>query len=176
MIQLNFIADTPEQEARELREVIAPYSTIFERLDALEANVNTLNVDVDELTSTVEDMDNRIPTDTGWLDLTLNEGIESYSANQKPQYRKIGKIVFIRGAVTNIPERNTILATLPEGFRPVSVSNTYVQNTSLRTGDFAMIARLTINTSGVLKLEGISDGASYDDGKWFPITCSYPVE
>lgn len=165
MIQLNFIADTPEQEARELREVIAPYNTIFERLDALEANVN-------ELTDTVEGM----ATDTGWIDLTLAEGIESYSANQKPQYRKIGKIVFIRGAVTNIPERNTVIATLPIGFRPVSVSNTYVQNTSLRTGDFAMIARLTINTSGVLKLEGISDGASYEDGKWFPITCSYPVE
>lgn len=109
-------------------------------------------------------------TDTGWLNLTLTSGIESYADTQIPQCRKIGNTVFVRGAVKNVSATG-IVATLPVGCRPTATIS-FVQNTSLRTGNFAMFARYSINWAGEIKLEGISDGASFGDSKWFPIhTC-----
>lgn len=155
--------------------------TVFERLDALEATVNGLNTDISNLTrhltsveETVEELLNA-EEDTGWLDLPLASGIQAYSNAQTPKYRKIGKIVFIRGAVTNIQNRDTTIATLPAGFRPASISYPYVQNTSIRTGNFAMFSRMAVGTDGRIKLEAISDGAAFGN-KWFPITCSFVIE
>lgn len=155
--------------------------TIFERLDALEATVNGLNTDISNLTrhltsveETVEEILNA-EEDTGWIDLTLASGVEAYNSGQTPKYRKIGKIVFIRGAVKNIQDRDTTIATLPVGFRPASISYPYVQNTSIRTGNFAMFSRMIVGTDGRIRLEAISDGAAYGN-KWFPITCSFVIE
>lgn len=155
--------------------------TIFERVDALETSVTGLITDLSNLrkqfTSMEETLDQVLNAeeDTGWLPLTLQNGVEAYSTNQVPQYRKVGKIVFVRGAVKNITARDTVIATLPAGFRPVGASHTYVQNTSQRTGNFAMYSRMIVNTSGAIKLEGITDGAAYGD-KWFPIGCSFVVD
>lgn len=159
MIQINITSGTPEEEVREVRELIEPHNTVFERLDALEQDVNELK---------------GLLNDTGWKNLTLENGVEAYSTNQRPQYRKIGKVVFIRGAVKNILAKDTVIATLPDGFRP-SNSIPYVQNTSMRTGNFAMYSRMIVNNSGAIKIEGITDGAAYGD-KWFPIACSFTID
>ena len=159
MIEIKIIGSTAEEEAREVRELIEPQNTIFERLDVLEGAVTNLESKVH---------------DTGWKNLTLENGVIEYSTNQRPQYRKIGKVVFIRGAVKNVLAKDTVIATLPEGFRP-SNSIPYAQNTSMRTGNFAMYSRMIVNNSGGIKIEGITDGAAYGD-KWFPIACSFTVD
>lgn len=59
--------------------------------------------------------------DSGWQDLTLLNGVtaRSQDAAYKPQYRKIGKIVYLKGQVT-IPSHGGDLqmAELPVGYRP----------------------------------------------------------
>lgn len=112
-------------------------------------------------------------TDTGWQNLTLTSGIVSYADTQVPQYRKVGSTVFIRGAVKNVLALG-ILATLPAGYRPTTTI-TFIQSTSLRTGGFPMFARYTINAAGEIKLEAISDGASFGDSKWFPISTCFEI-
>lgn len=113
--------------------------------------------------------------DSGWINLTLENDVQPYSEGQPPQYRKINNTVFIRGAVTNINANATTIATLPSGFRPLAMSYPYVQNTTIRTGNFAMFSRMIVGTNGQIRLEAITDGASFGE-KWFPINCSFPID
>lgn len=112
-------------------------------------------------------------TDTGWQSLPLTTGIAVYADSQVPQYRKIGNTVFIRGAVKNVLALG-IIATLPAGYRPTSTI-TFIQSTSLRTGNFPMFARYTINAAGEIRLEAISDGASFGESKWFPLMTAFTI-
>lgn len=155
--------------------------TIFERLDALEATVNGLNTDLSNLSrhltsveETVEELINA-QEDTGWITLPLASGITAYNEANTPQYRKIGNLVVIRGTVKGVTARNTVIGTLPEGFRP-NKANPYVQNTSLATGNYATQTRLTVTTTGDVKLEAISDNAVFGADKWFPIATMYLVD
>lgn len=156
-------------------------STIFERLDALEASVTSLNSDINNinrrftsLEETVEEMLDA-ETDTGWITLPLASGITAYNEANTPQYRKIGKLVVVRGTVKGITARNTVIGTLPTGFRPTK-ANPYVQNTSLGTGNYATQTRLTLTTTGEVKLEAISDNAVFGADKWFPIATMFLID
>jgi hypothetical protein len=114
-------------------------------------------------------------TDSGWITLPLAEGITAYNEANVPEYRKVGKIVFLRGTVKGITARNTVIGTLPEGYRP-NKAHPYVQNTSLGAGNFATQTRLTVTTTGDVKLEAISDNAVFDASKWFPIATSFLID
>lgn len=141
--------------------------TIFERLDALEATVGNIANELVQL----EDL----LSDSGWITLPLASGITAYNEANTPQYRKIGKLVIVRGTVKGVTARNTVLGTLPTGFRP-SKANPYVQNTSLGTGNFATQTRVTVTTTGDVKLEAISDNATFGADKWFPIATMFLVD
>lgn len=58
--------------------------------------------------------------DTGWVNLSLQNGAQAYSASLTPSYRRYGKEVYLRGCLKGVT-LNTIFATLPEGFRPAMV-------------------------------------------------------
>lgn len=112
-------------------------------------------------------------TDSGWQTLPLADGIEAYGGSV-PQYRKVGKVVSIRGAVKNVLAAGPI-ATLPAGYRP-AFSVPYVQNTSMRSTTIAMFTRMIVGANGVIKVESISDGAAYAADKWFPIHCTFLID
>ncbi len=56
--------------------------------------------------------------DSGWLDLPLATGISAYNEAQKPRYRKIGNEVFLSGVMKGVTASDTVVATLPAGYRP----------------------------------------------------------
>lgn len=141
-------------------------SNIYDAVEQLEDEMTGALADIEALKATAA-------TDTGWLTLPLAQGISGYG-NSVPQYRKIGKVVFIRGAVQNVLERNTIVGVLPEGFRP-TISHSYIQNTSMRSGNLGMNARLAIRSNGEILIETISDGASYGADKWFPLHTDFVI-
>lgn len=111
-------------------------------------------------------------SDTGWLNLPLADGIQPYG--RAPQYRKIGKLVAIRGAVKNVLAPGPI-ATLPVGYRP-TYSVPYVQNTSMRSTTCAMYDRMIVGADGVIQVQAISDGATFAADKWFPLHCTFLVD
>lgn len=74
--------------------------------------------------------------DSGWLDLPLSSGISSVSG-YTCQYRKIGKLIKLRGIITNMTSLNTV-ATLPAGYRP-SVSSKYLISVNTNNGIYAQI-------------------------------------
>lgn len=70
--------------------------------------------------------------DSGWIDCSMGNGISPHSGTyNRPQVRRIEKIVHLRGCVTNSTtwtEHSNII-TIPDGYRP-SVSENFVQQGS----------------------------------------------
>ncbi|ENH9561921.1 hypothetical protein ABW287_000474 [Listeria monocytogenes] len=59
--------------------------------------------------------------DTGWLDLPLKTNFSA--GTSKPQYRKIGNRVEVRGQLVRASDAKGIFCTLPVGFRTSSTYN-----------------------------------------------------
>lgn len=58
-------------------------------------------------------------SDSGWVALPLATGIGQHNSSSFPaRYRKIGKKVRIEGAINGVTAGNSLVATLPSGFRP----------------------------------------------------------
>ncbi|AOH54497.1 hypothetical protein ABE28_009040 [Peribacillus muralis] len=112
---------------------------------------------------------------TPWINLTLQNGVKSYQSNRTPQYKKIGNIVYLRGAVTNVLANGTIMATLPIGYRPLDMTHNYAQNGSNISGR-STNTRISVTTVGEIIMDGASELSQYEDGKWFPINTSFPVD
>lgn len=75
--------------------------------------------------------------DSGWLDLTLKTGWSFQYETDKPQYRKVGKVVYLRGLVDATASAGTTLGELPAGFRPVGQFNRFA--CALNQKDFANV-------------------------------------
>lgn len=137
-------------------------ATVYEDIESLKTRMNA-----------VESILNGTDlTDTGWNPLPLVDGIQAYGG--APQYRRIGKVISIRGAVKNVLAPGP-LATLPEGCRP-TYSVSYVQNTSMRSTTCAMYARMLVGADGKIQVQAISDGAAFAADKWFPIHCTFMID
>lgn len=116
----------------------------------------------------VSDALNDATTDTGWINMTLNEGWSMYDYNtDKPQYRKIGNRVFFRGLVNATAAAGTQITTLPIGFRPSANSfsrwrcamgyNNDAVNIQVGTNGIVQDYTKTTNTSrSFISLSGIS--------------------
>ena len=107
---------------------------IFEDVEALKTQMATAQENIATLQDDVSTLQNGLSsaqeiitalqtatTDSGWLNLTLNTGwsMNDYTS-EVPQYRKIGKVVMLRGLVNATAAADRIIATLPEGYRPAS--------------------------------------------------------
>lgn len=111
-------------------------STIYEDVEALTQRVAELEAQVTALT----------PVDSGWLDLPLSNGAVAYNTAQKPQYRKIGNHVYIRGVLKNVNTFPTTVAQLPEGFRPAQRIIYFIATNGPNT------ARLELETDGRINI------------------------
>lgn len=56
--------------------------------------------------------------DTGWVSLELLNGVKLFTEGYDLQIRKIGKVVYMRGRITNITAHPTTITVLPQQFRP----------------------------------------------------------
>lgn len=65
---------------------------------------------------------NTAQDDSGWRQFTLNSGFTNAWGSFNSSYRKSGNVVNVMMAVkfTSVPAWGTTIATLPEGFRPVT--------------------------------------------------------
>ena len=111
--------------------------------------------------------------DTGWLNLSFANGVRSHGAH--PQCRRIGNIVYLRGAFTGIQRNATVCTTLPVGFRPSGQSHPFIQNTSMQ-GGLAFVSRWQVRTNGDIELESVNRPDGFADGRWFPINTSFLID
>lgn len=174
-----------------IREGVEPYSTIFERLDEIEASLSQTNTtvttlksdvtklknDVSSCNETIEELKNELDnatTDTGWINFPVASGISVYSSAQQPRYRKIGNLVIVTGAVKGITQDRTIIGALPTGFRPTKVIS-FVQNMSATNG-IANIARWQVQTDGEIEMQyNDYPWEELDGTEWFPIDVIFAI-
>lgn len=99
-------------------------TAIANNASAITANTTAISVNADAIdanTADISDVSDALTaatTDSGWLDMTLAEGWTIPYATDKPQYRKIGNRVYLRGLVNGAKTAGMTIATLPTGYRP----------------------------------------------------------
>lgn len=106
--------------------------------------------------------------DSGWIDLPLATGISVYSEAQRPCYRKIGNEVFISGVIKGVTASDTVVATLPAGYRP----NKRVILPIACVGQ--MIGKISIDTNGSITFNR-STVEPVVDVNWHSIACSFSI-
>ena len=117
--------------------------------------------------------------DTGWIDLKWTRDFENYNnySDNNPQYRRIGKEVYLRGVATpteDIPGSATEITmfNLPEGVRPSKDVPKICQGTGKNTW------LLMVNTNGSVSFSryGTNDWVSASPGNWLPFNITYFVD
>lgn len=116
--------------------------------------------------------------DSGWITAPPETGFTLYTTSEPIQYRKIGKIVEIRGAVkpmTTIPGSTTnhTICTLPEGFRPS------YQVTERCTGSDTHTWLLSITSGGAVRFARYNDGTNWIEAgtsTWLPFRATFFVD
>lgn len=113
--------------------------------------------------------------DTGWLPLTLEDGITAHDGSfaVTPQYRKIGNHVYIKGHIyTSVPSGGSkLIATMPDGFRP-PIGTHY----DLGECGGQRVARIYSNSGGNLAVEwvaNIGSSGQYTGVGWIQIDMDY---
>lgn len=106
--------------------------------------------------------------DSGWQDLSLSNGAVAYSSDQKPQYRKIGSVVYLRGVFKGIANVPVAIATLPEGYRP-SMKAIYMQS-----GTGNRVNRIEIGTNGVINYASATEAPL--ENSWHSLAFSFLVD
>jgi hypothetical protein len=93
--------------------------------------------------------------DTGWVDVTVSSGFVPQAGTEKPQVRRIGKVVFTRGgwltgAGNGITAANSTynVGTVPAGFRPVGAPTVGAAGSS----SGAAVGGLHIDTAGIVQV------------------------
>ena len=116
-------------------------------------------------------------TDTGWTDITLESGVTEGSYSGKPQYRKIGNHVYIRGSVAfTATSASKTLFTLPAGCTPPGVVYKMAATGGTR------IARILANSNGTFYCDWIytlnGSGSQISSGAigWLDINMDYWVD
>lgn len=94
-------------------------------------------------------------TPNTYVNLTPLNGTQIYREDFRPRVAKIGQVVYLEGAFTNILAPNVVVATLPVGYRPNRVLEWADVTTNI--GGMARAARWRISTNGNLTMSITSD-------------------
>lgn len=105
--------------------------------------------------------------DLSFQDLSLASGITVGSIAKQAKYKKTGNIVSVIGDIAGVKKGNTVVATLPEGYRPPF--SIYV----LGTCSGQRFCRWIIRSDGAIVLEWVSN-LTYDS-VWYGLNFSFPV-
>lgn len=85
--------------------------------------------------------------DSGWITLPLT-GAFTGVAGEVPQYRRVGKVVMLRGRLTGtLPVGTTVVANLPAGFIPSALTMwARAENSAANNG------RMWVSTAGAVNV------------------------
>lgn len=152
-------------------------ATIAFQLANDEEILNRVDIRADgKMVNTITGKEYLQDVDTGWIDLPLTSAFKiSAVTTQKPIYRKVGKMVQITGAVTPTAEiaanKSTLIATLPNGFRPVNAINTLCQGSGVNK------CSINVQPTGTMYVEryGITTNDKIPINTWLPFNIVYFV-
>ena len=119
---------------------------------------------------------NEMTNDSGWKNATLGSDFSLYSSGTNVQYRKIGKVVHVRGQVKpkrDIAGSSTVytIFTLPSGYRP-SANEYFVCQGSTKSTWLC-----TVGTNGNVTFSryGTNSFATCTTSHWLPFNFSFTI-
>lgn len=137
--------------------------------------MGTIYEDLEALTDRVEALENQLTQeDSGWIALPLADGVLAYNDSLTPKYRKIGNEVFLNGVVKNITAANTILGTLPEGFRPPRQQYFIGGSATISSGE-ATFYNCQVNSDGNIRITTHSTG-TYNQNYYLRLNGSFLID
>ena len=146
--------------------------------DTALGEVSNVSDEISSLRSSIYSLQNavsNIPSvyDTGWQNISLASGVESYNSGNTPQARMmvINEVAYLslRGAVKGVTTSSgTTVGTIPSSMTSkINSSLYYVQNTTTVSSKLNY-TRMMLSTSGVLTIQG-STIESPTATQWYPI-------
>lgn len=107
--------------------------------------------------------------DTGWVDCTFESGFSAYSGSDSLAVRRVGKVVYLRGYITNsstVSATTTAkkFATIPEGFRPSANISHMCQGSNYNS------FQCTAFPNGALNMARYGADGSVPSGSWLCVS------
>ena len=143
---------------------------------ASESSITALQNSIDTLNSKI--------ADSGWVDIdqqSLQSGFTKYSEAYKPEVRKIGKVVHIRGvlkktsntgALTNLNDGGFVFI-LPSGYEPSKTENFLMKG----NGTANFLLQISKNgTCGIQRYVSNNQEVNIPINAWLPLSCTYFID
>lgn len=115
--------------------------------------------------------------DTGWKDVSFSSGFGHHSETDRVRYRRVGKVVELRGAVKNTNQisanTETTVATISDTTCRPSKRVTYRQQ-----GSSMNTFVISINTTGTIAVNryGTTSGIAIPSGAWLNVHTTFLVD
>ena len=129
--------------------------------------------DLSTVSTLIQQLNQRITeisADSGWINLTLENGAEPYFNDEPPAVRCIGNRVYLRGSFTNGSTWNTAYCDIPVAYRP---AQRHIFTTSAISGSSCIPITLQVTASGKIKILGLANAISAT--AYIPINTEYSI-
>lgn len=119
-------------------------------------------------------------SDTGWLNITLANGVNAWSTEQTPKYKilKIGNSteIQLKGAVTNVNKFSTTLGTLPDNISSLLDQDLQFILPASKKLNIFPTNRISIKKTGEIYFYGSTIDEQYlTTTDWIPINVNFTV-
>lgn len=131
--------------------------------------------DIESTISMIQTLDAKLDAfmnDTGWVNLSLENGATAFDASNVPAFRKIGDTVYLRGAIKGLTTLGAVIATLPVECSPGQdhYFTTVTKDGTSVTGTVT----ICVNTAGQVVLA--ASAAALDATDMLPLSAQYLAE
>lgn len=129
----------------------------------------------ENILESINNLSNEIK-DSGWENATLTSAFKNYGSDTSPEYRKIGKVVEIRGQVSPnsaIASGGTAtIFTLPEEYRPSKTAYTLCQGSGKNTWLLSVTATGNVDFGRY----GTNANAQCPTNAWLPFSATFTID
>ena len=130
--------------------------------------------DIESTVSMIQTLDNKLSnymSDSGWADLTLENGIVAKDSSSTPGVRLIGNQVFIRGVIKNVPTKTgNVICTLPVSCCP-AMDHYFI--TDAINSTTPCLSVVTVKTDGTVSIKSKDDSEYWSLDDQFPISTNF---
>lgn len=163
----------------------AGFTTVIQRTSSIVKHIiyrpyNSNQLWIKRFYNTWNDWELSNSVDTGWLNITLANGVNAWSTEQTPKYKilKIGNSteVQLKGAVTNVNKFSTTLGTLPDNISSLLDQDLQFILPASKKLNIFPTNRISIKKTGEIYFYGSTIDEQYlTTTDWIPINVNFIV-
>lgn len=136
---------------------------------------SVISADIATTTSLIRSLDSKLSnfmSDSGWINFTLESGVQSFDSTSTPAVRCNYNRIYLRGAVKNLTAVGTTICTLPIAYRPSQ--NHIWTSSAIGSGVVSATVTLEAQTTGSIKL--IATSGTIPSGAMISIATNFATD